>query len=149
VTQKWCYPPNGRQHEQSNKNGSAANLRRRYAHARQAYKSKLIDQLVELFGLHRKSAIRAFANWLERTLSYLQLPSQWHRCVHNANYLERLFRQLRRRTKLIGSFEQSVHLEQVLLGIVLQSQWMRSFPSNDNPRLTKTQLFERYSHTPA
>ena len=106
VTQKWCYPPNGRQHEQSNKNGSAANLRRRYAHARQAYQSKLIDQLVELFGLHRKSAIRAFANWLERTLSYLQLPSQWHRCLRTTNYLERLFRELRQRTELIGSFEQ-------------------------------------------
>jgi hypothetical protein len=36
-----------------------AKLRLRYAHTGPAYKSKLIDQLVELFGLHRKSAIRA------------------------------------------------------------------------------------------
>ena len=34
-------------------------LRSHYAHAGPAYKSKLIDPLVELFGLHRKSAIRA------------------------------------------------------------------------------------------
>jgi len=36
-----------------------AKLRSRYAPAGPAYKSKLIDQVVELFGLHRKSAIRA------------------------------------------------------------------------------------------
>jgi hypothetical protein len=36
-----------------------AKLRARYAHAGPQYKSKLIDQVVELFGLHRKSAIRA------------------------------------------------------------------------------------------
>ncbi len=36
-----------------------AKLRFRYAHAGRAYKSKLIDQVVALFELHRKSAIRA------------------------------------------------------------------------------------------
>jgi len=36
-----------------------AKLRWRYAHASTAYKSKFIDQIVGLFGLHRKSAIRA------------------------------------------------------------------------------------------
>lgn len=36
-----------------------AKLRPRYARAGQEYKSKLIDQVVALFDLHRKSAIRA------------------------------------------------------------------------------------------
>jgi hypothetical protein len=41
------------------KNQVLAKLRLRYAHAGPAYKSKLIDQVVTLFDLHRKSAIRA------------------------------------------------------------------------------------------
>jgi len=41
------------------KNEVMAKLRTRYAGAGPAYKSKLLDQAVELFGLHRKSAIRA------------------------------------------------------------------------------------------
>jgi len=41
------------------KNEVLAKLRSRYAHAGPIYKSKLLDQAVELFGLHRKSAIRA------------------------------------------------------------------------------------------
>src|SRR5262249_22443741 len=36
-----------------------AKLRRRYAAAGQEYKGKLIDEAVELFGYHRKAAIRA------------------------------------------------------------------------------------------
>jgi len=41
------------------KNQVLAKLRLRYAHAGPDYKSKLIDQVVALFDLHRKSAIRA------------------------------------------------------------------------------------------
>ena len=41
------------------KNQVLAKLRFRYARAGLAYKSKLIDQVVTLFDLHRKSAIRA------------------------------------------------------------------------------------------
>lgn len=68
------------------------------------------------------AALRAFATDLHPTLSSLRLPPGGHRCLHTPNYLERLFRTLRQRTKLIGSFEQPVHLEQMLLGILLQSQ---------------------------
>ena len=41
------------------KNQVLAKLRLRYAHAGPAHKSKLLDQVVALFDLHRKSAIRA------------------------------------------------------------------------------------------
>ena len=34
-------------------------MRRSYAHAGPQYKAKLLDQVVELFGYHRKAAIRA------------------------------------------------------------------------------------------
>jgi hypothetical protein len=39
-----------------------AKLRDRYSRAGHAYKTKLLDQVVELFGLHRKSAIRALGH---------------------------------------------------------------------------------------
>jgi hypothetical protein len=40
-----------------------AKLRRHYARAGQAYKTKLLDQVIDLFGYHRKAAIRALCRW--------------------------------------------------------------------------------------
>ncbi len=59
-----------------------AKLRGRYARAGKEHKTKILDQVVELFGLHRKAAIRAFRH-LPRSASTPALigrPRQYH-CV--------------------------------------------------------------------
>ena len=80
-------------------------------------------------------AIRAFATDLDKTLTYLRLPPELHRSLRTTNLLERLIRELRQRTKLIGSFDQPVHLEQLLLGTIVQSTWIQ-LPVTLQPLLT-------------
>jgi putative transposase len=80
-------------------------------------------------------AIRAFATDLDKTLNYLSLPPELHRCLRTTNLLERLIREMRQRTKLIGSFDQPVHLEQLLLGTIIQSTWIQ-LPVTLQPLLT-------------
>jgi transposase-like protein len=53
--------------------------------------------------LHTKAA-EIVANGIEETLSYYQLPPEHWRCLRTNNPLERLMREIRRRTRVVGSF---------------------------------------------
>ena len=82
------------------------------------------------------TAIALFAADLDDTLTYLQLPKRAHKWIRTTNYIERLFRDLRQRTKLIGSFAQPAHLENYLIAIISEVQWI-SLPVDLKPLLTK------------
>lgn len=81
-------------------------------------------------------AIRAFRNRLDQTLTYLNLPQHMHRWFRTTNLLERLFRDIRSRTKLIGSFDQPIHLEKILIATILEVQWVQ-MPIDLQPFLVK------------
>ena len=59
LAQKGCYRKMDTKMSQKTREEVLAQLRRRYAQAGKIGKTKLIDQAVELFGYHRKAAIRA------------------------------------------------------------------------------------------
>ncbi len=82
------------------------------------------------------AAIKAFRSRIELTLTYLKLPPNLHRCFRTTNYIERLFRDFRSRTKLIGSFEQPIHLERILIATVLEVQWVQ-MPVDLQPLFSK------------
>jgi len=81
-------------------------------------------------------AISLFNADLELTLTYIGLPKHTHRWFRTTNLIERLFRDFRQRTKLIGSFAQPAHLENYLIGIISEVQWI-SLPVDLQPLLTK------------
>jgi hypothetical protein len=57
------------------------NVRRRYARAGKAYKSRLLSEVVELLGYHRKAAIRALQARPPQTVSapaILGRPKEYH-----------------------------------------------------------------------
>lgn len=70
------------------------------------------------------AAIQAFRRSVDQTLTFLSLAPATHRWFRTTNILERLFRSIRARTKLIGSFAQPVHLEQFLIGTIMEIQWI-------------------------
>ena len=43
-------------------------------------------------------------NGIEETLSYYELPPEHWRCLRTNNPLERLMREIRRRTRVVGAF---------------------------------------------
>jgi hypothetical protein len=59
LTQKGCYRAMNTQMSQITRQEVLAKKRERYARAGQEHKTKILDELVELFGYHRKAAVRA------------------------------------------------------------------------------------------
>ena len=43
-------------------------------------------------------------NGIDETLSYYELPPEHWRCLRTSNPLERLMREIRRRTRVVGAF---------------------------------------------
>lgn len=58
LPQKWCYQEMDIIMSAQTKREVLAKLRDRYSRAGKEHKTKLLDQVVDLFGLHRKAAIR-------------------------------------------------------------------------------------------
>lgn len=79
-------------------------------------------------------AIEAFRSRLDQTLPYLSLPRAMHRWFRTTNYVERLFRDIRSRTKLIAAFDQPLHLERFVIGKVLEVNWI-NLPCDLQPLL--------------
>ncbi len=63
------------------------------------------DQVIEkLRAMKLARAAEIAQNGNEETLSYHQLPPEHWRCVRTNNPLERLMREIRRRTRVVGAF---------------------------------------------
>ncbi|MGQ9663037.1 MAG: hypothetical protein ACUVWX_11980 [Kiritimatiellia bacterium] len=60
-----------------------------------------------------------------RTLTYLQLPGHMHRWFRTTNYLEGLFRNVRSRTKPMTAFDQPCHLGRLVIGDLMQLNWIK------------------------
>src|ERR1700723_3865829 len=70
----------------------------------QAAKEKAC-QIVEKLKLMRLSkAAEIVENGIDETLSYYSLPAEHWRCLRTNNPLERLMREIRRRTRVVGAF---------------------------------------------
>lgn len=97
---------------------------------------KHLQQFIAKWKDKQPVAIRAFSSRLDQTLTYLNLPQHMHRWFRTTNLLERLFRDIRSRTKLIGSFDQPIHLEKILIATILEVQWVQ-MPIDLQPFLVK------------
>lgn len=75
-------------------------------------------------------AVRCLGRDLEALLTFLsvpEIPRKHHRCVRTTNYIERVMRELRRRTRPMGAFAHKSSCDRLFYGVVyrLNRNWSR------------------------
>ena len=70
-------------------------------------------------------AVRCLARDLEALLTFLKCPEQHRTAVRTTNYIERLIRELRRRTRPMGAFADKTSCERLFYGVIkrLNRRW--------------------------
>jgi len=71
---------------------------------RQAAEEKITAVTKKLKGMKLSNAAKIVEDGAKETLSYYDLPSQHWRSIRTNNPLERLMREIRRRTRVVGAF---------------------------------------------
>ena len=71
---------------------------------RQAAKEKANQVVEKLRAMKLAKAAEIVENGIDETLSYYHLPPEHWRCLRTNNPLERLMREIRRRTRVVGAF---------------------------------------------
>jgi transposase-like protein len=95
----WTAVPTGKVKE------AAAMLKAIHAQEdRQAAKEKANQVVDKLRAMKLAKAAEIVENGIEETLSYYGLPPEHWRCLRTNNPLERLMREIRRRTRVVGAF---------------------------------------------
>ncbi len=64
----------------------------------------LAHSFQERYGRRYPRAVETLVRGLEDALTYLHFPGPHHRLIRTTNMLERLFRELKRRTRVVGVF---------------------------------------------
>lgn len=70
----------------------------------EACRRKAEEIALKLEGLKLKKAARILRGGIEETLSYHDFPREHHRSLRTNNMLERIMKELRRRTRVVGAF---------------------------------------------
>lgn len=70
-------------------------------------------------------AVRCLARDLEALLTFFRCPPGHRKAVRTTNYIERLIRELRRRTRLMGAFADRMSCERLFFGVArrLAKRW--------------------------
>jgi transposase-like protein len=70
----------------------------------EAARQKAVLVREKLVAMKLAKAAQLFAEGVEETLSYMKQPSEHWRCLRTNNPMERLIREVRRRTRVVGNF---------------------------------------------
>jgi putative transposase len=86
---------------------------------------ELAKEFVGLYGKRFPKAISVFEVGIEDALTYLRYPGSHHARIRTTNMLERLFREVKRRTRVVGVFPNEVSASTLATEIALRSseQW--------------------------
>ena len=86
---------------------------------------ELAKEFVKLYGKRFPKAISVFEAGIEDALSYLRFPGSHHARIRTTNMLERLFGEVKRRTRVVGVFPNEVSASTLATEIALRSseQW--------------------------
>lgn len=88
---------------------------------RQKTAQVLAEEFVELYGGRFPKAVSVFEAGISDTLTYLGYPGSHHARLRTTNMLERLFREVKRRTRVVGVFPNEVSASTLATEIVLRS----------------------------
>jgi putative transposase len=85
----------------------------------------LAKEFVKLYDSRFAKAISVFEAGIDDALSYLSFPGSHHARLRTTNMLERLFREVKRRTRVVGVFPNEVSASTLATEIALRSseQW--------------------------
>jgi transposase-like protein len=95
----------------------------------------LAQEFVERYRDRFKRAVEVFARGLGEALTYLDFPGVHQRHIKSTNVLERLIREVKRRTRVVGVFPGEGSLVNLATVVML--------------RATEDWAFRRYGHGPA
>jgi putative transposase len=92
---------------------------------RQKTARALAEEFVGLYGTRFPKAVSAFEAGIEDALTYLRYPGSHHARIRTTNMLERLFREVKRRTRVVGVFPNEASASALATEIALRSseQW--------------------------
>jgi putative transposase len=108
----------------------------------------LAEEFVELHGKRFPKAISVFETGIGDALSYLSFPGSHHAKLRTTNMLERLFKEVKRRTRVVGVFPNETSASTLATEIALRSseEWtLRRYLTMDaleiaekpNPQLSR------------
>jgi putative transposase len=92
---------------------------------RQKTARALAEEFVELYGGRFPKAVSVFEAGIGDALTYLTYPGSHHARIRTTNMLERLFREVKRRTRVVAVFPNEVSASTLATEIALRSseQW--------------------------
>ena len=112
---------------ESRRPGVAAMLRAiRAMGSREASEAKALEVAAELDGMRLKEAARAVGDGCAGTLAYARLPCEHWRRMRTDDAVERLSREIRRRTRVVGTLpdgRSALMLVTARLKYVAESEW--------------------------
>jgi putative transposase len=115
---------------------------------RQKTARTLAEEFVEFYGKRFPKAVSVFEAGIEETLAYLSFPGSHHAKLRTTNMLERLFKEVKRRTRVVGVFPNETSASTLATEIALRSseEWaLRRYLTMDaleaaekpNPQLSR------------
>ncbi len=92
---------------------------------RQKTARALAEEFVESYGGRFPKAVSVFEAGIDDALTYLDYPGSHHARIRSTNMLERLFEEVKRRTKVVGVFPNEASASTLATEIALRSseQW--------------------------
>jgi putative transposase len=81
----------------------------------------LAEEFVELYGKRFPKAVAVFEVGIEDALTYLSFPGSHHTRIRTTNMLERLFKEVKRRTRVVGVFPNETSASTLATEIALRS----------------------------
>lgn len=81
----------------------------------------LAEEFIELHGKSFPKAVSIFELGMENALTYLRYPGSHHARIRTTNVLERLFKEVKRRTRVVGVFPNETSAATLATEIVLRS----------------------------
>ena len=105
---------------QSEARAVAADLKVVFQAARRETAEKLAASFSERYAKSHPKAVSVLANGLGEALTYTAFPSSHHKYIRTTNGLERLFREVKRRTRVVGVFPNERSAENLSTVVLLR-----------------------------
>jgi putative transposase len=83
--------------------------------------SALAEEFLELYGKRFPKAVSVFEDGIRDALTYLSFPGSHHARLRTTNVLERLLKEVKRRTRVVGVFPDETSASTLATEIVLRS----------------------------
>jgi putative transposase len=105
----------------SEMSGVAEDLKAVFKVRREKTAKALAEEFVEFYGKHFPKAVAVFEAGIGDALTYLSFPGSHHAKLRTTNMLERLFKEVKRRTRVVGVFPNETSASTLATEIALRS----------------------------